>query len=154
MTVGLGSRRALLLTATVFAASLASCLNPTLPLPPPGDPELEWEGPTSVRVSGVIRGATSVSAVNLRTQLVFGQRTRNGAYSFLVEAVPGDELELYYVDGVGQQSDSLSVELPLPRGGAGGAAGVGGSGGSGAGGAGAPSTGGGAGTSGAPGAAP
>lgn len=91
------TRRLLLITACV---AVSSCLSPTLPLPPPNQPDTE--GPDSagnVTLSGqVIRGA-NVYANNLNSGASSGQKADalTGKYRFKIRAAVGDQMEFFYI---------------------------------------------------------
>jgi len=56
-----------------------------------------------------------VFAVNNHSGAIGGRVVRNGKYSFVLEAQPGDEIELWYEVGV-DVSESLFLEAPsLPE---------------------------------------
>lgn len=90
-----------------------ACLSPTLPLPPPSDPELEADGQGRWRLSGAVGEAgIRVLAYNWRTNLLWGQVSdADGLYSFWIEAETGDVIELWYEVGE-EQSQSNLVAIP------------------------------------------
>jgi hypothetical protein len=107
-------RRRLLLTLIACAAWVASgCLSPTLPLPPPGPPEVtETETQGVYRLTGDVTPNAHVTAWNRNTNLSYGQLTASdGRYDFLVNGSAGDAMLLYYVLGT-DQSEPEDFELP------------------------------------------
>jgi hypothetical protein len=88
-----------LLVVTAFVAA-SSCLSPTLPLPPPNQPDVE--GPDAagkVTLSGqVIRGA-NVYANDLNSGASAGQKadSQTGNYRFEIAAAVGDQMEFFYI---------------------------------------------------------
>lgn len=106
---GSGRRRfCVLLLAS--AAGLGGCLSPTLPLPPPGEPDIEQVGEGRYQLSGRVRAPGTVLTLNLRTGLIVGTSTR-GPYSFVIEARPADRIQFWYETG-GRASDSLVFDIP------------------------------------------
>lgn len=103
-------RRALLVLGALV---LGACYAPTLPLPPPVDPDID--GPTETgtyRLSGNVTPNALVIALNRRTDLSFGQQTAgDGHYDFEIEADPGDAITLWYVAGV-DQSPPVIFSIP------------------------------------------
>jgi len=107
------TRRWLLATALL---ATSACLSPTLPLPPPNQPDTE--GPDvsgNVTLSGqVIRGA-NVYANNLNTGASAGQKadTRTGKYRFKIAAAVGDQMEFFYIyDSVTSERTYFSIGNP------------------------------------------
>jgi hypothetical protein len=90
----------------------ASCLSPTLPLPPPGEPNVEQVGQNQYRLSGKVPAPGFVAALNLRTQGLDGQETSDGRYSFVVIAEPTDRLRLWYAH---DNENSTPVEFVIER---------------------------------------
>jgi hypothetical protein len=114
-------RRSLLAGALLAVA----CYSPTLPLPPPGKPEVSAvEGkPGYYRLVGQVQPTAEVFARNRRTLLGNFQDTGNsGRYDFEVPGEAGDEMELWYAVG-NDESPRVLFELPQNEsgGGAGGA---------------------------------
>lgn len=106
------TRRLLLCAASAFLAS--GCLSPTLPLPPPGEPEVT--GPNEqglVRVAGSAPRNSWVTAFNRATQRGFIQAVPDGRYDIEFPAVVGDSIALWY-DAGGRQSEVLEFEIPEP----------------------------------------
>ena len=102
-----------------------ACYSPTLPLPPPGKPEVSAvEGkPGTYRLMGQVEPHAEVFARNRRTAMDRGQMTQgSGKYDFEVEGAEGDEMELWYVVGKDPSPRVLFVLPPyeLGVGGAGG----------------------------------
>lgn len=112
------SRRRWLWALTVPGASLlVSCLSPTLPLPPPGDPTVE--GPSEegrYTLSGTIGEPNAhVQAANMRLRRTWGQYTDDsGTYSITIDASAGDEVLLWYSVS-GDVSPAVRVRLPAPE---------------------------------------
>ena len=123
-----GSRRRWLWALSALALA-GACLSPTLPLPPPSDPELQADGQGRWQLSGNVGEAgVRVVASNWRTRLFWGQQTvGDGQYSFWIEADTGDVIEFWYEIG-DEQSQSNLVVIPEAdaTGGAGGDSGAGG----------------------------
>ena len=121
---GMGFR---LVRRTLLAGALlaVACYSPTLPLPPPGQPEVSAiEGkPGSYRLMGQVEPHAEVFARNTRTNLNAGQLTgTSGRYDFEVQGEAFDAMQLWYVIGK-DQSPMVFFELPPLEGGAGGAGG-------------------------------
>ncbi|HLV20183.1 MAG TPA: hypothetical protein VKZ49_04855 [Polyangiaceae bacterium] len=95
--------------ASLLAALPVACLSPTLPLPPPGRPEVE--GPTAegqVTLTGSVKPRAHVQAANLRAGRSWGQFTGDdGRYTLVIEAQIGDEVVLWY--SVGNDSSPSTV---------------------------------------------
>jgi hypothetical protein len=114
---------------SLLAGLLAvACYSPTLPLPPPGKPDVSAvEGkPGYYRLVGQVQPRGEVFARNRDTNLNYGQQTGDsGRYDFEVQGEAGDEMDLWYA-----VSDETSprvffvlppVEIDPGGGGAGGA---------------------------------
>lgn len=103
------SRRALLLLGALLAGA---CYAPTLPLPPPVQPDVN--GPTETgtyRLEGNVTPNAHVIALNSRTNLSAGQQTGDsGHYDFEIAAEAGDAILLWYVVGV-DQSPPVSFSI-------------------------------------------
>lgn len=88
---------------SLLAGLLAvACYSPTLPLPPPGKPEVSAvEGkPGYYRLVGRVEPHGEVFARNHRTDLNAGQQTgSSGRYDFEVAGETGDQMDLWYVVG-------------------------------------------------------
>jgi hypothetical protein len=116
---------------SLFAGALlaAACYSPTLPLPPPGKPEVSAVVGTRdrFRLTGLVEPHAEVVARNRRTALLAGQLTGgSGRYDFEVVGLEGDSMELWYVVGT-EASPRLTFVLeasgppgPAGDGGAGG----------------------------------
>lgn len=106
----LRARRRFLLLAGL---ALASCLSPTLPLPPPDRPEISAPDSSGlVHVQGVAAPRVEVVAWNHQTDLIAGQVTGDDShYDFTMAASVGDQIELWYIDG-DEESQSVSVSVP------------------------------------------
>src|SRR5262245_11247327 len=85
---------------SLLAAGLIAvgCYSPTLPLPPPGKPEItSVEGTDRYRLVGEVEPHGEVTARNRRTLLLAGQLTESsGHYDFEVAGQEGDQMELWY----------------------------------------------------------
>ena len=91
-------RRSLLAGALLAVA----CYSPTLPLPPPGKPEVSAVVGTTdrYRLTGVVEPNGEVVALNQRTDASAGQLTgSSGRYDFEVVGTRGDSMTLWYVVG-------------------------------------------------------
>ncbi len=114
---------------SLLAGLLAvACYSPTLPLPPPGKPEVSAvEGkPGYFRLVGQVEPHAEVFARNRENDLNFGQQTgASGGYDFEVQGQSGDEMDLWYVVGKDASPRLLfvlpPVEIDPGGGGAGGA---------------------------------
>lgn len=100
------------------AASLvAGCLSPTLPLPPPNEPEVV-SGPTEqglVRLQGKVPANSWVFALNHNSDLAFAQGTHeDGLYDFEIKAQVGDNVSLWY-ELSGDASDTLDFTIEQPK---------------------------------------
>ncbi|MBX3129553.1 MAG: hypothetical protein KF718_22735 [Polyangiaceae bacterium] len=107
--IALGRRRALWLC---LAGLTAGCLAPTLPLPPPSDPEIS--GPDAngqVTVQGYVE-PTAIAYVFNQSQNEgrFQQTGANGRYTISLPADVGDQLQVWYSIG-GEVSPSLVVQV-------------------------------------------
>jgi len=107
------TRRLLLVTAFVAASS---CLSPTLPLPPPNQPDVEGPDATgNVTLSGqVIRGA-NVYANDLSSGASAGQKAdpQTGKYRFRIAAAVGDQMEFFYIyDTVSSDRTYFTIGSP------------------------------------------
>ena len=116
---------------SLLAGLLAvACYSPTLPLPPPGKPEVSAvEGkPGTFRLVGRVEPHGEVFARNRDTDppVIAGQQTgSSGRYDFEVQGQSGDEMDLWYVVGNDTSPRVLfvlpPVEIDPGGGGAGGA---------------------------------
>lgn len=104
----LGRRSFVLLAGGLLAAACLS--TPTLPLPPPAEPEIEQVGQGQYLLSGRIPAPGIVEARNFRTGDIFGKVT-NGDYEFLMLAVPGDRIDMWYTVGA-DVSEAVVFEIP------------------------------------------
>ncbi len=105
--------RRLLLVATLVATGVAGCLSPAIPLPPPGAPQVSSPNAEGfVLVQGRVPETTTAFAQNLRTGQIVGQVTdETGEYSLSLQALPLDNLSVYYQDGL-ETSPSVRVSVP------------------------------------------
>jgi hypothetical protein len=94
-------------------ALLGGCLSPTLPLPPPDEPQVESAGQGLVSLSGrVPKPNAPVIAVNNDTGAYAGDDADEaGRYWFQIAAEPGDHMEIWYLDG-NDRSDDRVFEIP------------------------------------------
>ncbi len=102
-------RHVLLLSAAWLTAG---CLAPTLPLPPPTDPEVT--GPDAqglVTVTGAVEPRAFAFVLNAAKNDGRVQQTGdNGFYSFTLPAEVGDEMWLWYTIG-GEESPTLVFSI-------------------------------------------
>ncbi len=99
-----------------LCALVVGCLSPTLPLPPPAQPEIT--GPNDqglVTLSGTVdRPEATVLALNERTAHIDGTfADKAGRYAFQVEAQPGDPMKLWWEFGK-EVSDQQGFRIPYP----------------------------------------
>lgn len=109
-------------------AAITGCLSPTLPLPPPEQPEVSGPDPATgeVRLRGSVPKKSQVFAINLRSKDIRGEVVGNdGRYDFFLPARIGDEVSMFYRKGTDEsQSLLFMIRNPnpeVPLGGAGGA---------------------------------
>jgi hypothetical protein len=101
----------------VFAALAAvGCLSPTLPMPPPEEPNMTAPDETgSVRLQGLVEAHAWVFAVNRETQLGYLQGTgADGRYDLEVKASSGDTFLLWYEIGE-ERSQAVRFTIPEPE---------------------------------------
>jgi hypothetical protein len=105
-------RRALILGVGAAAlGAVVSCLSPTLPLPPPGEPTVEEFGTNQYRLTGTVPGPGWVVVANDRTSEINGDITEgDGQYAIVVVALIDDPMRLWYTSG-GEQSPSLEFTI-------------------------------------------
>jgi len=105
------------LIATLLTGVVAqSCLSPTLPLPPPEQPQVDGPDPATgeVRLRGAVPSRSQVQAINLRTLDIRGQVVgSDGLYDFGLPAQIGDEISLYYRQGT-TESPSINFAIRDP----------------------------------------
>ena len=101
-------RRRFAVVAALVSLAMGACLSPTLPLPPPRQPDVERVGQGQYRLSGEVPEAGRAEAMNDCTGLIYGIRTleEDMSYSFVVQAAPGDRMQFWYQSG-GKTSDSV-----------------------------------------------
>jgi len=101
-----------------FAAALAAvaCLSPTLPLPPPSQPQVTGPDETgTVHLAGRTRPTAWIFAIDRANQQgVFQAAQSDGSYDLvLTGAEVGDEIVMWYeLDGEG--SEALTFVLKPP----------------------------------------
>jgi hypothetical protein len=83
-----------------LALTLVGCLSPTLPLPPPSQPEVVDQGNGMVELSGAVEPHSQVFALNNTTNQIAGQNTETGQYRFTIVAATNDDITLWYQNGV------------------------------------------------------
>jgi len=96
-------------------ALVAGCLSPTLPLPPPTQPEVRRVGQSVYELRGSLPTAGTVYVENESSGLVFG-KTVLVFYRFNVQAEPGDSMTLWYEAGAssdfyGDRSQTISFVI-------------------------------------------
>jgi len=109
-------------------AAWTGCLSPTLPLPPPEQPEVTGPDPATgeVRLRGSVPKKAQVFALNLRTKDIRGEIVgTDGRYDFFLPAQVGDEVSMFYRKGTDESQSLLFMirdpNAQAPVGGAGGA---------------------------------
>jgi len=102
------SRRGWLLAAALITAG---CLSPTLPLPPPNDPNVSATDTAGlVRLTGTVEPDSQVFAWNRNTDTIGGQYTKSGAYDFTIQAQERDPITFWYVKGT---TESTSTDFVI-----------------------------------------
>jgi hypothetical protein len=94
---------------------LASCLSPTLPLPPPSEPDVSGPNESGyVRLQGSAAPHAEVIAWNHNNDLIAGQVTgESSIYDFQIKGESNDVIELWYIQG-SDESSSIKVIVPEP----------------------------------------
>jgi hypothetical protein len=106
------SRRGWLLGA---ALSLASCLSPTLPLPPPSDPSVSGtDADGNVTLTGTVAPESEVFALNHTSNVIAGQLTPSGNYDFKIPAEQYDSLSIWYVENTMQSPPTDFIVRKAP----------------------------------------
>jgi len=102
------------LLLAVAGLCLASCLSPTLPLPPPAKPDVSGPDESGyVRLQGVAAPLSEVIAWHRNSDLIAGQVTGDTAfYDFEIKAEENDVIELWYIKG---SEESSSVKIVVPK---------------------------------------
>jgi hypothetical protein len=97
----------------VAGLCLASCLSPTLPLPPPAKPDVSGPDESGyVRLQGVAAPRSEVIAWNHNNNLIAGQVTGDTSlYDFEIKAEENDVIELWYIKG-SEESSSVKIIVP------------------------------------------
>jgi hypothetical protein len=95
---------------------LASCLSPTLPLPPPSKPDVSSPDDSGyVRLQGIAAPRAEVIAWNHASDIIAGQVTgETPRYDFQIKAEVSDVIELWYIQG-SDESSSVRVVVPEPE---------------------------------------
>ena len=102
--------------ALLAALGTSGCLSPTLPLPPPEQPQVDGPDPETgqVRLRGSVPAKAQVHAINLRTMDIRGQVVGgDGLYDFWLPAEVGDEVSMYYRQGT-TESQSIIFMIRDP----------------------------------------
>lgn len=101
---------------SVAGLCLASCLSPTLPLPPPSRPDVGAPDESGFsRLQGFAAARVEVIAWNHDNDLIAGQVTgQDSRYDFQIAAESGDTIELWYIQGR-DESQSVVVTVPEPE---------------------------------------
>jgi hypothetical protein len=95
------------------ALLFTGCLSPTLPLPPPSDPNVLSVSEGVVRLQGTVQPESEVFALNRNTNEISGQHTDSGQYDFTIRAQEHDALSLWYVNGTDESPpNDFIVKLP------------------------------------------
>ena len=113
---------------------VAGCLSPTLPLPPPVEPEIELVGTGQYLLTGEIPEPGIVFVLNQRSG-DGGLKLTDKKYAILVNALPKDPMQVWYQVG-SDVSDIEEFEIPdapAPSGTGGSPSGTGGASGAGGG---------------------
>jgi hypothetical protein len=116
---GLMGFRLLRRTLLAFGLAAFACYSPTLPLPPPGRPEVSGVAATSdqYRLRGQVEPHAEVVERNRSSSLLYGELTGgDGRYDFIVIGTEGDEMELWYTVGKDSSPRVLFVLPPLENG--------------------------------------
>lgn len=105
-------------SCALLLACLGGCVTPTLPPDDPPEPDVEL-GAGVARLRGHVgEGPAFVFVHNRVSDLVFGERTRSGAYDFEVRTEPCDTLAFWYTVAAFQSSAITfqPAEVVGPRG--------------------------------------
>lgn len=99
------------IAVSLFASG---CLSPTLPLPPPSQPEVSAPNADgNVRISGVVQSRATVFALNQRTDQIVGEVTgHDGAYDLSMRAEVGDRISVWQSI---RTKESGTVEVVVPE---------------------------------------
>lgn len=95
------------------AAAATACLSPTLPLPPPGEPEQSEldEATGTLELRGTVRPRAWIYALNTDSNRGYLQVTgADGRYNLTVHAEHGDVFAIWY-EIASEQSDALYLEI-------------------------------------------
>ncbi len=100
-----------LLVSLGFA--LVGCLSPTLPLPPPSQPDVSVPDAAGfVRLQGIAAPRAEVFAYNHNNGLIAGQVTgADSHFDFVIKAEVNDRIELWYAKGT-DESQSVVFNVP------------------------------------------
>lgn len=113
-----GLRRQLLVLSVAGLLAVSCLGSPTLPLPPPSPelPTVPANGQTRIAGNVPVHNiGVRVLALNVRSNLVYGQSTQTTRFSFLADAISGDTFVLWYTVG-DEQSETIEVVVPYPTG--------------------------------------
>lgn len=101
------------LLPALLGLSLAACLSPTLPLPPPSRPDVSAPDDDGfVRLQGFAAPRAEVIAWNRESNLIAGQVTgEDSRYDFRIQAEVEDRIEVWYRVGT-DESASVTVIVP------------------------------------------
>jgi len=110
LAMALRTWRRWLMGAALFAAG---CLSPTLPLPPPNEPNQSSVSDGLVRLTGTVEPQSEVFALDRNSNLISGQYTDSGNYDFTIQAAEHDSMSLWYVNGT-VESPPKDFILTLP----------------------------------------
>jgi hypothetical protein len=95
------------------ALLVAGCLSPTLPLPPPADPNVSSVSDGLVRFTGNVEPESEVFALNRNSNQISGQYTAAGSYDFTLLARENDSISLWYVhDTLESPPDDFILHVP------------------------------------------
>ncbi len=111
------ARRSWLVAWSLGLSSLlvAGCYSPTLPLPPPSQPEITAPNDAGmIEIRGAVRPRSEVFAKNQRSLEIVGEETgSSGLYELTMMAESNDRIIVWYKDG-SEESEFVEL-LVLPR---------------------------------------
>lgn len=98
--------------AALLLALPLGCLSPTLPLPPPNRPDVSPPDASGITtIIGRVPEGTTALAQNLNNGRLVGQVTADGAYELKLPAAIGDQVAIWYRDGL---LDSGATQVTVP----------------------------------------